>query len=68
MLSHLSKCAKIEARLKPVAVSHHPLALRQVGCQSMADSTKVIRTFKYRLYPSKSQEQNLLLILDIARH
>jgi putative transposase len=34
----------------------------------MADSTKDIRTFKYRLYPSQSQEKNLRLNLDFAYH
>jgi len=28
----------------------------------------MIRTYKYRLYPSAAQEKNLLLILDVARH
>jgi putative transposase len=33
----------------------------------MADSNANIRIFKYRLYPSKSQEQNLFRVLDAGR-
>lgn len=34
----------------------------------MSDSSKSIKVFKYRLYPSKAQEKNLLRVLDCARN
>jgi putative transposase len=34
----------------------------------MNDSNTSMRTFKYRLYPSKAQEQNLFRVLNAARH
>jgi putative transposase len=33
----------------------------------MANSSTTVRVFKYRLYPSKSQEQNLFRVLNAAR-
>lgn len=52
----------------PVAVREHPLALRLGKNRSMDDSTKHVRTFKYRLYPSKSQETNLYRVLEACRN
>lgn len=34
----------------------------------MSNSSKSIKVFKYRLYPSKAQEKNLLRVLDCARN
>lgn len=34
----------------------------------MSDSSTSLKTFKYRLYPSKAQEKNLRLVLDVARN
>jgi putative transposase len=34
----------------------------------MSDSSTSLKTFKYRLYPSKSQEKNLRLILEVSRN
>jgi putative transposase len=36
--------------------------------KSMSDSSKNVRVFKYRLYPSSSQEQNLFRVLNGARN
>jgi putative transposase len=43
-------------------------ALQQQDCRSMSDSSKIIHTYQYRLYPSASQERNLFVILETARH
>lgn len=34
----------------------------------MSESNTTVRVFKYRLYPSKSQERNLFRVLSSARH
>jgi putative transposase len=34
----------------------------------MSNHNAVMRTFKYRLYPSKAQEQRMLQVLEVCRH
>lgn len=34
----------------------------------MTDSNTHLKTFKYRLYPSKTQERQMLQVLDVCRH
>lgn len=51
----------------PAAMREHPLALRQLDCRSMADSSTFIRTYKYRLYPTNAQTATLNDLLDTGR-
>ena len=50
-----------------VAALERPPALRLVKSQSMSDSTTPIRQYQYRLYPSRTQEKNLLRVLNACR-
>jgi putative transposase len=66
-LRTMTMCAKIREIETPAAMRKHPLALRQQDCQSMSNSSTILRTYKYRLYPNQSQEANLFRVLNACR-
>ena len=66
-LSYFSRtCAKLKAG-RGIAVPTCSTLRIPRKC-SMADSTVIFRTYKYRLYPSKAQMRNLYRVLDLCRH
>lgn len=60
-----NNCAKMRSIGHGVGV---PTNAPTSECQHMSDSSKSVKVFKYRLYPSKAQEKNLLWVLECARH
>jgi len=68
LLRHTHRRARIRETKTPVAARQRPLALRLCENRSMANSSSFLRTYKYRLYPTRAQQQRLEQTLDCARN